>query len=200
MNKISNIKTGRNHLKKGVGIAMAESIFSRGSGNVQLDRSNIQKRISELGAAVCRDYVGSTPHLICVLNGAFIFLSDLVRAIDSPLTVDFMSVSSYGSRTESSGEVKLTKDLDQSLNNKHVILVEDIVDTGLTLQYLLRYLKGRNPLSLKVAALLSKPSRRLVDVPVDYLGFEIEDAFVYGYGLDTSQLNRNLPFITSLEE
>ncbi len=174
-----------------------KGIFSSGAGNVQLDPEVIQTRIKELGSAICRDYAGQSPHLICVLNGAFIFLADLVRAIDAPITVDFLSVSSYGSRTESSGEVRLTKDLDQSLKNRHVILVEDIVDTGLTMQYLLRYLKGREPLSVKVAALLSKPSRRLVEVGIDYLGFEIEDAFVYGYGLDADQIYRNLPFITS---
>jgi hypoxanthine phosphoribosyltransferase len=124
-------------------------------------------------------------------------MADLVRAIDLPLTVDFLSVSSYGSRTESSGEVKLVKDLDMSLKNRHVLLVEDIVDTGLTMNYLLHYLQGRSPLSVRVATLLSKPSRREVDVPIDYLGFEIEDAFVYGYGLDVDHRYRNLPFVTS---
>ena len=124
-------------------------------------------------------------------------MADLVRAIDRPLTVDFLSVSSYGSRTETSGEVRLVKDLDQSLKGRHVILVEDIVDTGLTMRYLLSYLQGRGPLSVKVAALLSKPSRRQVEVPIHYLGFEIADAFVYGYGLDVDHQYRNLPFVTS---
>ena len=116
------------------------------------------------------------------------------------MTMDFLSVSSYGSRTESSGEVRLVKDLDVSLKNKHVLLVEDIVDTGLTMRYLLGYLRGREPLSLGVVSLLSKPARRLVEVPVNYLGFEIEDAYVYGYGLDAGHLHRNLPFITSFKD
>ncbi len=174
------------------------SAFVVGPGPVQLDREAIAARVQALGAAIARDHEGQPLHLICVLNGAFLFMADLVRAIDAPLTVDFISVSSYGSRTESSGEVRLVKDLDQSLKGKHVVLVEDIVDTGLTMRYLLQYLEGRGPLSVKVAALLSKPSRRLVEVPVHYLGFEIEDAFVYGYGLDVDHLARNLPFVTSL--
>ena len=174
------------------------SAFVAGPGPVQLDQEAIAARVRELGAAIARDHAGGPLHLICVLNGAFLFMADLVRAIDAPLTIDFISVSSYGSRTASSGEVRLVKDLDQSLKGKNVVLVEDIVDTGLTMRYLLRYLEGRGPLSVKVAALLSKPSRRLVEVPVDYLGFEIDDAFVYGYGLDVDHLHRNLPFVTSL--
>lgn len=180
--------------------ASKDSIFTAGAGAVQLSQQEIQERIKVLGQEIAVDYAGQPLHLICVLNGAFIFMADLVRAIDLPLSVDFISVSSYGSRTESSGEVRLVKDLDQSLKNKHVLLVEDIVDTGLTMQYLLGYLRGRNPLSVKVATLLSKPSRRQVSVPVDYLGFEIEDAFVYGYGLDVSHVYRNIPFVTSQKD
>ena len=176
---------------------MNNSVFELGEGSVQLSQAAIAERIAELGAKITEDYQGKPLHLICVLNGAFIFMADLVRAIDAPLTMDFLSVSSYGSRTETSGEVRLIKDLEQSLKNKHVLLVEDIVDTGLTMQYLLNYLTGRGPFSVKVATLLSKPSRRVVDVPVDYLGFEIDDAFVYGYGLDISHVYRNLPFVTS---
>lgn len=179
---------------------MDDSFFIRGPGAVQLSAADIEGRVRALGREIHNDYCGETLHLICVLNGAFMFISDLVRALDTPLTIDFLSVSSYGSRTESSGEVRLTKDLDQSLKNKHVVLVEDIVDTGLTVQYLLNYLWGRNPLSLKVATLLSKPSRRVVEVPLDYVGFEIEDAFVYGYGLDVAHLYRNLPFVTSQKD
>ncbi|MCY4354867.1 MAG: hypoxanthine phosphoribosyltransferase [Truepera sp.] len=179
---------------------MDDSFFIRGPGAVQLSAADIEERVRALGSEIHNDYRGETLHLICVLNGAFMFISDLVRALDTPLTIDFLSVSSYGSRTESSGEVRLTKDLDQSLKNKHVVLVEDIVDTGLTVQYLLNYLWGRNPLSLKVATLLSKPSRRVVEVPLDYVGFEIEDAFVYGYGLDVAHLYRNLPFVTSQKD
>jgi hypoxanthine phosphoribosyltransferase len=178
---------------------MSGSVFTSGGGAVELSEETIAARVRELGAALAADYAGQPLHLICVLNGAFIFMADLVRATDLPLTVDFLAVSSYGSRTETSGEVRLTKDLEQSLKNKHVVLVEDIIDTGLTRQYLLGYLRGRGPLSVKVAALLSKPSRRMVEVHIDYLGFEIEDAYVYGYGLDAGHRWRNLPFITSQE-
>ena len=166
-------------------------------GSVQISQGEIEARVKAIGKEITSDYQGKNLHLICVLNGAFIFMADLVRAIDLPLSLDFLSVSSYGSRNQTSGEVRLLKDLESSLKDKHVILVEDIVDTGLTMQYLLNYLKGREPLSVKVVSLLSKPSRRQVAVPIDYLGFEIEDAFVYGYGLDISHLYRNLPIITS---
>ncbi len=132
-----------------------------------------------------------------MLNGAFIFMADLVRAIDLPLTLDFLAVSSYGSAQRTSGEVELVKDLRMPIAGRRVMVVEDIVDTGITLNYLLRLLKARQPASLEVAALLSKPSRRQIEVPIHYLGFEIEDAFVYGYGLDRAQLDRNLPYITS---
>jgi hypoxanthine phosphoribosyltransferase len=173
------------------------TIFKQGNGKVQISAQQIQQRINELGAQITKDYEGQPLHLICVLNGAFIFMADLVRAIDLPLSLDFMSVSSYGSGTMSSGEVKLVKDLDQSLQGKHILFVEDIVDTGLTINYLLKYLESRGPLSIKVVSLLSKPARRKVEVPIEYLGFEIEDAFVYGYGLDVDHIYRNIPFITS---
>ncbi|NBC96351.1 MAG: hypoxanthine phosphoribosyltransferase [Deinococcus-Thermus bacterium] len=179
---------------------MTQTVFTRGQGSVQIDEERIRARVEELGREIERDHAGVDLHLVCVLNGAFMFMSDLVRAIDAPLTVDFLSVSSYGSRTASSGEVRLVKDLDQSLKGKHVVLVEDIVDTGLTMRYLLGYLEGRGPTSVKVASLLSKPSRRLVNVPVDYLGFEIDDAFVYGYGLDVAHRYRNLPYVTSMSQ
>jgi len=179
-------------------MSQTSSIFVPGPGSVQIGREEIAGRVHELGARIARDHAGQPLHLICVLNGAFLFMADLVRAIDLPLSVDFISVSSYGSRLETSGEVRLVKDLDQSLKGKHVILVEDIIDTGLTMRYLLGYLEGRGPLSVKVATLLSKPSRRVVDVHVDYVGFEIEDAFVYGYGLDIGHQYRNLPFVTSV--
>ncbi len=175
------------------------SHFRPGPGQVQISRADIHERIQELGAEIRRDHQGQDLHLICVLNGAFIFMADLVRAIDMPLSVDFLSVSSYGSGTKTSGRVKLIKDLDLPIAGKHVILVEDIVDTGITMDYLLRYLQNHQPASVKVAALLSKPSRRQVDVPVDYLGFTIDDAFVYGYGLDVDHRYRNLPFVTSQE-
>lgn len=175
------------------------SIFHPGKGSVQITEAEIQDRIKALGADIARDYAGRDPHLVCVLNGAFIFMADLVRAIDLPLSMDFLAVSSYGNSTRTSGEVEVLKDLRIPIANRHVIVVEDIVDTGITLNYLLRMLEARQPASLKVAALLSKPARRRVEVPIDYLGFEIEDAFVYGYGLDRSQFDRNLPFITSQE-
>ena len=178
---------------------MTEPFFVPGPGPVQIGRDAIVERVRTLGQRIANDYGNEPLHVICVLNGAFPFMADLVRAIARPLTVDFLSVSSYGSRTESSGEVKLVKDLDQSLKGKHVLLVEDIVDTGLSMQYLLGYLQGRGPLSVRVASLLSKPSRRLVEVPIHYLGFEIEDAYVYGYGLDIDHRYRNLPFVTSLK-
>lgn len=174
-----------------------QNTFVPGDGAVQLDAATIASRVAELGAQITRDYAGNDLHLICVLNGAFVFMADLVRAINLPLTVDFLSVTSYGSRTESSGEVRLLKDLEQSLKGRHVIIVEDIIDTGLTMEYLVSYMQGRHPASVKVATLLSKPSRRLVDVPVDYVGFTIDDAFVYGYGLDVGHRLRNLPFVTS---
>lgn len=174
-----------------------DSVFRFGAGLVQIGEDAVAAKVKALGRRITRDYAGKAPHLICVLNGAFIFMADLVRSIDLPVTMDFISVSSYGSRTQSSGEVKLVKDLDQSLKERHVLLVEDIVDTGLTMQYLLGYLRGRGPLSVGVVALLSKPTRRLVEVPIDYLGFEIDDAFVYGYGLDVDHRYRNLPFVTS---
>ncbi|HLV13314.1 MAG TPA: hypoxanthine phosphoribosyltransferase [Trueperaceae bacterium] len=174
-----------------------ESHFQPGPGVVQISQDDIARRVAELGEQIRRDYEGKPLHLIAVLNGAFIFMADLVRAIDLPLSVDFLSVSSYGSSTKTSGRVKLIKDLDLPIKDKHVILVEDIVDTGITMDYLLRYLQNHQPASVKVAALLSKPSRRQVEVPVDYLGFTIDDAFVYGYGLDVDHRYRNLPFVTS---
>ena len=153
-----------------------------------------------LGQEIRQDYADKNLHLICVLNGAFIFMADLIRAIELPLSIDFMAVSSYGSRTETSGEVRLSKDLDHSLKGKDVLVVEDIIDTGLTMEYLLNYLKARGPQSVKIASLLSKPSRRRTEVLIDYLGFEIEDAFVYGYGLDVNYEYRNIPFITSKQD
>jgi hypoxanthine phosphoribosyltransferase len=146
-----------------------------------------------------RDYAGAVDlHLVCVLKGAFLFLGDLIRAMTRHVTVDFMAVSSYAKGTTSSGEVRLVKDLDTGLQGRNVIIVEDIVDTGLTLAYLQEILHARGPQSLKTACLLSKPSRRMVEVPVDYIGFTIEDRFVVGYGLDYAEKYRNLPHIRVL--
>lgn len=168
-----------------------------GNGPVQITPEQLKARIHELAAKIREDHPDEEPHLICVLNGAFMFFTDLVRALDVPCTLDFMQTSSYGNAKQSSGEVKLVKDLQFPISGRHVILVDDIIDTGITMNYLLHYLQGRGPATLKVASLLSKPSRRKVEVPVEYLGFTIPDAFVYGYGLDRSQYDRNLPFITS---
>ena len=159
---------------------------------VLLSHDAIQARIREMGRDIARDYAGRDPHLVGVLKGACTFMTDLARSVDLPLTLDYIAVSSYGAATKSSGEVKLVKDLDQGLEGRDLLVVEDIVDTGLTLNYLLNVLKARGPRTLKVAALLSKPSRRLVEVKVDYVGFSIEDHFVVGYGLDYNEKYRNL--------
>ncbi len=168
-------------------------------GEVLLDSQTIRQRVRELGAQITRDYQGRTPHLIAVLKGASIFHADLVRAIDLGVSFDFMAVGSYGAGTKSSGEVRILKDLDESVEGRDVLLVEDILDTGLTLHYLLQNLESRGPKSLKVVALLNKPSRREIEVPVDYVGFEIPDRFVVGFGLDFNQRYRNLPDICVLK-
>jgi hypoxanthine phosphoribosyltransferase len=159
---------------------------------VLLSHDAIQARVEEMGKQISADYAGREPHLVCVLKGACTFMTDLCRTMDVPLTLDYIAVSSYGATTKSSGEVKLVKDLDQGLDGRDLIVIEDIVDTGLTLNYLLKVLKARGPRSLKVASLLSKPSRRLVETPVDYVGFTIDDLFVVGYGLDYNERYRNL--------
>jgi hypoxanthine phosphoribosyltransferase len=161
---------------------------------ILLSAAQIQKRIAELAAEIRRD-VPDDLHVVCVLKGAFMFLADLVRQMSGPVSLDFMAVSSYAKGTTSSGEVRLLKDLDTSLGGKHVLIVEDIVDTGLTLAYLQDILRARNPRSLRTACLLNKPSRRLTDVKVEYIGFTIEDRFVVGYGLDFAEQYRNLPHI-----
>ena len=168
-------------------------------GPVLLDTRTIQNRVRELAAQITRDYQGKTPHLIGILKGASIFHADLVRSIDLGVTFDFMAVGSYGSDIKTSGEVRFLKDLDESPEGKDVLVVEDIFDTGLTLHYLLNNLASRGPKSLKVVALLSKPSRKQIEVKVDYVGFEIPDKFVIGYGLDYSQRYRNLPDIRVLK-
>ncbi len=168
---------------------------------VLIDEQAVQQRIRELGRTIRADYGEGTPvHLVGVLKGAFVFLADLMRAIDSPVTCDFIAVSSYGAGKSSSGEVKLIKDLDHALQGRHVIIVEDIIDTGVTLAYLKEMLNAREPRSLKTACLLNKPSRRTVDVPVEYIGFSIEDRFVVGFGLDYDQVYRNLPYIGVVED
>jgi hypoxanthine phosphoribosyltransferase len=159
---------------------------------VLLSNDQIQARVAEMGRDIARDYAGREPHLVGVLKGACTFMTDLARGIDLPLTLDFIADSSYGAATKTSGEVRLIKDLDQGLDGRDLLVVEDIVDTGLTLNYLLNVLRARGPRTLKVVTLLSKPSRRLVETPVDYVGFTIEDHFVVGYGLDYNEKYRNL--------
>jgi hypoxanthine phosphoribosyltransferase len=162
--------------------------------DILLTSEQIQRRVAELAAEMRRDSPDGL-HLVAVLKGAFIFLADLVRHLDGPVTLDFIAVSSYAKGTTSSGEVRMLKDLDYALEGKNVIIVEDIVDTGLTLTYLQDILRARGPRTLRTACLLSKPSRRKVEVKVEYIGFAIEDKFVVGYGLDFAESYRNLPHI-----
>jgi hypoxanthine phosphoribosyltransferase len=159
----------------------------------------LRNRVAELAREIRRDVPDEDLHLICVLKGAAMFLADLIRAMEGPVSIDFIALSSYGGGTTSSGEVRLIKDLDYGLEGRNVIIIEDIVDTGLTLNYLQQVLRARNPKSLRTACLLSKPSRRKIDVKVDYIGFTIEDRFVVGYGLDYSEQYRNLPYIGILQ-
>ena len=163
--------------------------------DVLLSEEEVVARIKELGKKISEDYAGRDVHIVCVLKGATFFACELAKRITVPVTIDFMSVSSYGDATESSGVVKINKDLDSPIEGKNVIVVEDIVDTGRTLSYLLKMLNNRGPASLALCTLLDKPDRRLVEVAVDYEGFVIPDEFVVGYGLDYAQKYRNLPFI-----
>lgn len=166
---------------------------------VLLSEEQVNKRIQELGDQITEDYAGKSVHLVCVLKGASFFMCELAKRINLPVSIDFMSVSSYGSSTKSSGVVKIVKDLDEPLKGKNVIVVEDIVDSGRTLSYLLTMLKDREPADVKLCTLLDKPERRVTDVKVDYLGFDIPDEFVVGYGLDYDQKYRNLPYIGVVE-
>ena len=159
----------------------------------------LQHRVAQLGEQISRDYSGRSLLLVGVLKGAVFFLSDLMRFIDIPVEVDFMAVASYGSATDASGVVRILKDLDTAIEHRDVLIVEDIVDSGLTLQYLMRNLGSRNPRTLEVCALLTKPQRRKVELPTRYVGFEIPDRFVVGYGLDHSERHRNLPFVAVLQ-
>ena len=168
-------------------------------GEILVQPDDLQRRVSELGAEISRDYDGEALLLICVLKGAVFFLSDLMRRIDLPCEVDFMAVASYGDATESSGVVRILKDLDAPIDGRHVLIVEDIVDSGLPLEYLLRNLQGRGPASLEVCALLTKPSRRKTQVQAKYVGFEIPNRFVIGYGLDHAERHRNLPYVAALD-
>jgi hypoxanthine phosphoribosyltransferase len=179
--------------------AQIHSEFSNPNLEILISEEAIQNRIKELGAQIARDYAGRNPLLIGVLKGATFFLSDLLRAIDIPLGIEFIAISSYGSSTRTSGEVRILKDLDVPIEGRHIIVVEDIVDTGLTLSYLLANLKSRGAESVKLVALLDKYERREREVPIDYLGFRIPDHFVVGYGLDFAERYRNLPYIAVLK-
>ena len=163
--------------------------------SVYLTEEQLNKRIAEIGAQITEKYKGQSVYLICILKGSIFFTTELAKRIDLPMTMDFMSVSSYGGDTKSSGVIKIVKDLDEPLRDKNVIVVEDIVDSGRTLSYLLDMLKARGPKSMALCTLLDKPDRRVIDVKVDYTGFQIPDEFVVGYGLDYDQRYRNLPYI-----
>jgi hypoxanthine phosphoribosyltransferase len=167
-------------------------------GETLVEAQALQRRVRELGAEVSRDYAGRDLLLVCVLKGAVFFAADLMRHIEVPCELDFMAVASYGSATDSSGVVRILKDLEAPIEGRHVLIVEDIVDSGLTLQYLLRSLGARNPASVEVCALLTKPARRKVELPVRYVGFEIADCFAIGYGLDHDERYRNLPYVAAL--
>lgn len=172
---------------------MAEKI------RVLLSEEEVDAKIKQIGEQISRDYAGKEVHLVCVLKGGSFFMCELAKRITVPVSLDFMSVSSYGSETKSSGVVKIVKDLDEPLKGKNVIVVEDIVDSGRTLSYLLEMLKDRGPEQVRLCTLLDKPERRVVDVKVDYTGFQIPDEFVVGYGLDYDQKYRNLPYIGVVE-
>ena len=167
--------------------------------SVLISEEDVEKRIQEIGSAISKEYEGKCVHLICVLKGGVFFACELAKRISVPVTIDFMSVSSYGDDTKSSGVVRIVKDLDESLKDKDVLIVEDIIDSGNTLYYLMDVLQRRKPASLHLCTLLDKPDRRVKDVKVDYTGFEIPDEFVVGYGLDYAQKYRNLPYIGVVE-
>lgn len=167
---------------------------------ILLSEEEIRNRVEELGKEITADYAGKDLLVVGILKGAAIFMSELIRTIELPIKIDFMAVSSYGDSSISTGEVKIIKDLDFSAEDKHVLIVEDIIDTGFTLNYLSDNLKKRGALSVRICTLLDKPERRLVGVPIDYLGFEIPDEFVVGYGLDYAEQYRNLPYVGALKE
>ena len=180
--------------------AVAVSEFSNPNLEPLFTAEQIQNRVAEMGAEIARDYEGRNPLLVGVLKGAFVFLSDLVRAIDMKVGVEFMAISSYGSSMRSSGEVRIVKDLDVPVDGRDILIVEDIVDTGLTLSFLIGSLHQRGAKSVRLAALLDKHERRQRDVTIDYCGFQIPDAFVVGYGLDYAERYRNLPYIAVIKD
>jgi hypoxanthine phosphoribosyltransferase len=174
--------------------------LERGVGEVLIDEDRLQSRIRELGNELSADYAGRELLLVGVLKGAVFFMADLMRSLTVPCEIDFMAISSYGASTDSSGVVRILKDLDINIEGRHVLVVEDIIDSGLTLSYLLRNLESRDPASLEICALLTKPERREIDVPVRYVGFEIPNKFVIGYGLDFAERYRNLPYVGVLHQ
>jgi hypoxanthine phosphoribosyltransferase len=182
------------------GTRSVQTELERAIGEILIDEETLAARVAELGAEVSADYEGRDLLLIGVLKGAVFFMADLMRHLTVSCEVDFMAISSYGDATDSSGIVRILKDLDINIEGRHVLVVEDIIDSGLTLSYLMRNLESREPASLEVCALLTKPSRREIDVPVRYVGFEIPNKFVVGYGLDFGERYRNLPFVGVLSE
>jgi hypoxanthine phosphoribosyltransferase len=179
---------------------VSQTELERAVGEILIDEETLAARVAELGAEVSADYQGRDLLLIGVLKGAVFFMADLMRHLTVPCEVDFMAISSYGDATDSSGIVRILKDLDINIEGRHVLVVEDIIDSGLTLSYLIRNLESREPATLEVCALLTKPTRREIDVPVRYVGFEIPNKFVVGYGLDFAERYRNLPYVGVLDE
>ncbi len=167
---------------------------------ILIEEKELQNKVAELGAKITRDYKGKDLLIICVLKGAVVFLGDLVRKIDLPLDMDFMAVSSYGANTKSSGVVRILKDLDENIEGKHVLIVEDIIDSGLTLAYLIENLKSRGPETVEICTILDKKERRTIDLDIKYIGFQVPDEFVVGYGLDYAEKYRNLPYVAILKE
>ncbi len=167
---------------------------------ILIEEKILQAKVAELGAKVTEDYRGKDLLIVCVLKGAVIFTSDLIRKIDLPLDIDFMAISSYGANTKSSGVVRILKDLDMSIEGKHVLIVEDIIDSGLTLAYMIENLKSRGPASVEICTILDKKERRTIDLEIKYTGFVVPDEFVVGYGLDYAEKYRNLPYIAVLKE
>jgi hypoxanthine phosphoribosyltransferase len=178
---------------------VSQAELERGVAHVLIDGETLHNRIVELGEEVSRDYTGREPLLVGVLKGAVFFMADLMCQLTVPCEVDFMAISSYGASTDSSGVVRILKDLDINIEGRDVLVVEDIIDSGLTLSYLMRNLEARQPSSLEVCALMTKPERRQIDVPVRYIGFEIPNRFVIGYGLDFAERYRNLPYVGVLD-
>jgi hypoxanthine phosphoribosyltransferase len=178
---------------------VSQTELERAVGEILIDEETLAARVAELGAEVSADYQGRDLLLIGVLKGAVFFMADLMRTLTIPCEIDFMAISSYGAQTDSSGVVRILKDLDINIEGRHVLVVEDIIDSGLTLSYLMRNLEAREPASLEVCALLTKPDRREIDVPVRYIGFEIPNRFVIGYGLDFAERYRNLPYVGVLD-